>query len=637
MTAFIHRLLRPLCIGVALCGLTVTTATAETTTSLSANVAQVGQPVVLIYRFVNTDRPEDMPRPSIAVDGLDIRYHGMQTQSRMSFNFGGGRSQSDSETAFEFQYVIIPDRPGDFTIPGFNVRAGGKLIRTQPANLRVAGGNAAPPAPAIPNPWQQMQQPPPANIPQQQRGGRRSAPDNNKPYFGEIVTGTKSAYVGEIIPIELRFYFRANANFDNLQRPSFGGEGFTAAPLSEPEQTEQEINGALYNVVTFRSAITPVKSGTLEIPSAVMEGRMITQSAPSGLDPFFDQFFGNFPGIGHAEIISSRTAPGKLEVQSLPKEGRPENFSGAVGQFTLEADAAPRSTGAGEPVTLKLSVSGRGNFDAIAAPELTDDDGWRTYSPKKVFTAEDSRGFGNSSGTMTFEFSMIARQDRQQTPGARFSYFDPRDKKYVTLTSDPVAVHAVGSGAKDSTDALAATSTTPTPDVTDKADETKTDENFAQTAAPLAKFAPRFEPEIKSRRFLVFNVILLLAALLSIPWLAWMRRRANKSALTSELEATLRRAETGWRNADGQDAFYHAATQYLLARFALWENKPLALINPHEVLQRRISDPALRRELEAILEKCDELKYGRGGTGSLDPRERANVAATLDKLSATHA
>lgn len=634
MAMFMNRFLRPVCAGLVLCGLSAVAAAGETITSLSADVAQVGQPVVLVYRFVNTGMPEDMPRPSIAVDGLEIRYHGMQTQNRMSWNFGGGGgSRSNSETAFEFQYVIVPNQPGDFTIPGFDVRADGKLIRTKPVNLRVVGGGYAPQTPAIPGP-RQMQQPPSA---QRQQGNRQRSSANDTPYYGEIVMGTKSAFVGEIVPVELRFHFRADAQFDNLQRPSFGGEGFTAAPLSEPEQTEQEINGMPYNVVTFRSTITPVKSGSLEIPPAVMEGRMVTQGGPTGLDPFFDQFFNNFPGMGRAENIAVRTSPRKLEVLPLPKEGQPENFNGAVGQFTLEAKAAPKSTGAGEPVTLKLSVSGRGNFDAIAAPKLTDDDGWRTYAPKAVFTAEDSRGFGKSSGTKTFEFSMIARQDRTATPGARFSYFDPRDKKYVTLTADPVAVKAAGAGANAAADSATPAPAAPRADATVKADAAPAVDDFAQTTKALAKSAPGFEAAVKSPWFLALNVILLVAAILSIPWLEWMRRRAQKSVLTSELETTLRQARAAWQNASERDAFYNASAQYVLAQLALWDNKPVTLVDPHEALQRRVSDPAVRSELEAALGRRDELKYGGSGSGQLDPHERSGVVAALEKLSASHA
>lgn len=611
-------------------------------TVLSSDVTQVGRPVVLNYRFVDTAMPEDMPRPSIDVDGLEIIYNGMQTQSSYSFNFGGGSSRSDNSTAFEFRYVVTPNRPGTFTIPAFDVRAGGKRIRTKPVTLRVVGSGGYVPPPVIPGPQQII---PPQAIAPGIPPGAPQAPardEGGRPFYGEVVVGQKTAFVGEVVPVELRFYFRADLSFDNLQRPSFGGEGFTAADLSEPEQNDQVLNNVRYNVVTFRTAITPVKAGVAEIPPAAMTGRMVVQGSPFGNDPFFDQFFGGMPGMGRSENIEARTNRKKIEVLPLPKDGRPANFSGAIGQFTMDASASPKTTGPGEPVTLRLAVAGRGNFDTFTAPELTGTDGWRTYAPKESFAAEGSRGFGNSSGTKTFEFNMVARQDQTGTPSAQFSYFDPRDKKYVTLMADPVPVSAAGSGAgandnRSSPPAAADAAAQQAPAQQGSAAAAPASaSDIAAPAATLAKTASGFEAWIRKPVFLVINILLLLAVILSLPYLAWMRRRAKKSALASDLETTLRRARVGWQNTGERDVFYTAAAHFVLAQLALWDNKPSAQVDVEEALERRVADPVQRREILAVLAKHDELKYGGGGAGALDPQERARAVALMEKFAASH-
>ncbi len=609
-------------------------------TVLSLEETQVGRPVVLNYRFVDTAMPEDMPRPSIDVDGLEIIYNGMQTQSSYSFNFGGGSSRTDNSTAFEFRYVVTPNRPGTFTIPAFEVRAGGKRIRTKPVTLRVVGSGGYVPPPVIPGPQQII--PPQAIAPGISPGAPQTPArdEGGKPFYGEIVVGQKTAYVGEVVPVELRFYFRTDLSFDNLQRPSFGGEGFTAADLSEPEQNDQVINNVRYNVVTFRTAITPVKAGVAEIPPAAMSGRMVVQGSPFGNDPFFDQFFSSMPGMGRSENIEARTNRKKIEVMPLPKDGRPANFSGAIGQFTMEASASPKTTGASEPVTLRLAVAGRGNFDVFTAPELTGTAGWRTYAPKESFVAEGSRGFGNSSGTKTFEFNMVARQDQTATPGAQFTYFDPRDNKYITLTADPVPVSAAGSGAATNENraaspapADAAARQTPSQQASAPSAEAA---DIAAPAAALAKTASGFEAWIRKPVFLAINIILLLVVILFVPYLAWMRRRAEKSALASELETTLRRARVGWQNTAERDVFYTAAAHFVLAQLALWDNKPVARLDVAEALERRVSDPVQRREILSVIAKHDELKYGGGGAGPLDPQERDRTAALLGKFAASH-
>ncbi|MBU3664820.1 MAG: protein BatD [Chthoniobacterales bacterium] len=612
---------------------------AEVVTSLSSQVGQVGVPLQLQYQFINVDPPQDMPR-SLMVPGLEIRLTGTSRRVEM-VNF-------QTASAMIYAYTVIPNQPGNFTIPGFAVQAGGKQVRTDSVNLRVTGpGGSMPPAPSLPARPPQTGNPPsnlsPPSLPAQPQAPApgRSAPrgPDGEPaaYFGEIVMGAKSAYVGEVVPVELRFYFRADSQFDNLQRPSFGGDGFTAAPLTEPEQTEQYIDDVPYNIVTFRSAITPVKSGEIEIPAAMMEGRMMSAGAPSGMDPFFDQFFQNIPmpGFGRAENIQARTNPRKIEVLPLPKEGRPENFSGAIGQFTIDASATPRTVKAGEPVTLALAVEGRGNFDAISPPALTGTDGWRTYAPKESFKGADAIGYG---GTKTFEVSMVARTDQTSTPGAEFSYFDPLKKKYVTLKTEPVAVTAAGGGAKagESSDAKTAAQTPSREDEALPAAQGAGVPDIAAPATTLSRHAPSFEPWLTRPWFRIVNIAVLAALLISVPWLVWIRRRAMKSERTAGLEAALRSARGNLQKAATRPEFYGAAAQFVQSQLALWDDKPAGLIDAAEALARRVPDPEIRRELESVLARCDELKYGGGGSNALEAHEKRRVVELLEKFSSNH-
>lgn len=610
---------------------------AQVNASISSQTGQVGVPLQLQYQFVNVGRPADMPR-SLMVDGLEIRLTGKSQRTEIV------NMQASSMAIFS--YTVIPNRPGNFTIPGFAVQADGRQLRTPSVSLRVNGSGGRLPPPPGPGmqqmlpppmqqrqPQQQQQRPPRQTQPQPIQPGRsvpRTDSGEPAPYFGEIVIGDRSVYVGEVVPVELRFYFRADCQFDNLQRPTFGGDGFTAAPLSEPEQTEQYVEDIPYNIVTFRSAVTPAKSGQLEIPPAMMEGRMVAPGGPAGLDPFFDQFFQNFPmpGFGRAENIQASTDGTRLDVEALPQDGRPDNFSGAVGQFTMKASADPKSVDAGEPVTLTLKVEGRGSFDAMTPPELTGTDGWRTYAPKESFDGNDAIGFG---GTKTFEYSMVAREDRSATPGASFSYFDPLKKTYVTLTADPVAVTAAGGGsAADDTQTAAATDEDlpPTQGAPD---------DIAAPATALSSRSPDFRPWITSDWFHLLNFAVLAALIISIPYLLWMRKRAKKDARTVELEGAVRTAKASWQKATDPVEFYAAAGQFVLARLALLDNKPAALIDPDEALARRVSDPVERRELQSVLAKRDELNYGRTGGGSLDEQERRRVVDLLDKFAKNHA
>jgi hypothetical protein len=202
------------------------------------------------------------------------------------------------------------------------------------------------------------------------------------------------------------------------------------------------VNGDNYVVFAFQTSITPAKSGMLEIPPAALEARL---QLPGSVPPGFDDFFRNFGGMvppgmfTNARQVAVETRPVQIEVSPLPKQGRPENFSGAIGKFKMEASVNPKKTGPGDPVTLRVAVTGQGNFEAMGAPVLTGDENWRTYPPSEKFQPADGVNF---SGEKVYEFMLVARTDQTQTPGVSFSYFDPDTGKYETLTQAPLAVEA---------------------------------------------------------------------------------------------------------------------------------------------------------------------------------------------------
>lgn len=613
-------------------------ARAEVITQLESNEAQVGRPIRLVYRFVNMPEPENMPRPAIAVDGLQIEFQGAGRQSSFSFSFGGGAPQNRSESSIEYTYVVLPLRPGDFTIPGFEVRSGNQVVRTQPARLRVHGGGGyAQPMPAAPNfpqgtlpPGQAFPTPPPHN----------QAPRQSRPYFGELLMPAKSAFVGEVVPVEIRFYFRGDTQLTELQPPTFSGDGFTAAPLGEPQQTTQEMDGVPYRVFIFRSAITPVKTGDIAIPPVTMNGRILVQDTTQGNDPladFFGQFFNNMPmpGFGRAQQIEVETRGRTLKVLPLPKDGRPSGFSGAVGQFKLGASVNPATTGPGEPMTLSLEISGRGNFDVMSVPTLTGTDGWRTYAPKEKFLKDDAVGF---AGTKTFEFKMIALRDQSETPGAEFSYFDPAKKEYVTLHAAPQRVQATGREASAADNPAPSPSSqgsaTPAPKANTPPSPTEPPtEDIANPASALSVGAGHhFAPSLRSPWFLGANALLLALAVIGLPAVLLLRRHRRKTARRAARERGLRDAKAAMAQASSRADFYQAAAQFLLTRLDLPGMD--ASSDFSDALRKNVSGEAEQRDLQSILDRRDELKYGGEAGGSLSGEERTRVMALLEKFAA---
>ncbi len=264
-------------------------------------------------------------------------------------------------------------------------------------------------------------------------------------YYVETVIPDGPVFVGMSVPVELSFYFRGDQRFEVLQPPIFQGEGFSVAPLAEPERVGRYVGEVPYNIVIFRTTITPSSSGGVDVPPARIQGRIFHAGSDSGLAGLWRRFLRQLPWLGYdgGEDLEVATQARVLEVRPLPTKDQPENFSGLVGQFTMAASADPLVAAAGQPVVLRLVVQGRGNFAAMGPPDLVAPDGWRTELLEPVFQANDAVGL---TGAKTFEFKLYATEDRSVTPAVSFSFFDPAAQKYVKLEAPPIAVKALGSG-----------------------------------------------------------------------------------------------------------------------------------------------------------------------------------------------
>src|SRR5207237_3954633 len=112
----------------------------------------------------------------------------------------------------------------------------------------------------------------------------------------------------------------------------------------------------------------------------------------NGQDPFSDPFFTlPFGGLMEQQEINVKSDPVSLEVKALPA-GAPPTFSGAVGSFSMTAEANPKRVQVGDPITIKAAISGRGTFDRMNEPELSDEHGWHKYPPSSNFKQDDDVG-----------------------------------------------------------------------------------------------------------------------------------------------------------------------------------------------------------------------------------------------------
>ena len=85
---------------------------------------------------------------------------------------------------------------------------------------------------------------------------------------------------------------------------------------------------------------------------------------------YFNNDFFDKSVKGAHERFLVRSKPIRLEVKPLPRAGRPEDFSGIVGKFSLSVKAEPTVVSVSDPITLELRLSGHPFPQTISAPAL---------------------------------------------------------------------------------------------------------------------------------------------------------------------------------------------------------------------------------------------------------------------------
>ncbi|MGB8166760.1 MAG: BatD family protein [Chthoniobacteraceae bacterium] len=557
----------------------------------SQNVTGVGEPVQLQIK-INGARSGSQA-PTVSVDGLRIDYLGPSQNSIVRIENGS----IVSESSVTYLYQVEATRAGNFTVPALRIPVDGRILQTQPVGLTVEQGGEPHRADADPA-----------------RG------------FLDVVLPKKTAYLGEMVPVEIRLAVDARIHWQPEAMPEISGEGFTKQKLPEPRQERGNKNGRETVDYVFRTAITPGKAGKITLgPVEVPYIAQVPRAQRNRPRSFFDDVFGD-PFFAVNQRYKARADAVELEVKPLPAAGRPEGFSGAVGQFTFNASGSPNRVKLGDPVTMKLAVRGRGNFDRIEAPALRDATGWRSYPAAADFKSDDDL---STTGTKTFSMAVIPEAKKTAMPVFEFSYFDPSTEKYVVLSSEPEALNVEG--------------TVPPPPVAVDPVEEKSDPPATPSPAPASDIVgirydaggglQSFQPLYERRGFLLAQALPLTGLLAFL--VVRMRRKgedAKRMAAAkrqkAELLARLRGRELG------DQEFLETAAQVIQWETALATGHAAGSVDAAVACGSRKLDVATIDGIERIFSARAELLYAGMNEGSerLSAEERRDVLATLEKF-----
>jgi hypothetical protein len=390
------------------------------TASLDRDTIALGESATLSLTFEDGS-PRNVPMPP-NVAGLQIAYVGPSSQ----FSFVNGETKS----TVTYNFTLTPRQAGDFVIPALQAQVNGQIMTNQPLKLAVMPPNA----------------PPPAEV----NSGSQVA-------FMKLTLPKNEVYASEVLTARLDIYLRDDVqNYGNFQFTGNPADGFTIGKTVETPKQRVQIGNRVYTDIPLAMALTAVKSGAISLGPFTASVLVVLPSASQSRDPLA-QFRDSFGLLGgERKQISLATEQISVESLPLPTENVPANFNGAIGDYTMNVTAGPTTVAVGDPITVRVQISGHGALDALTLPDQPAWRDFKTYPPTSKVAISDQLGL---QGTKTFEQIVTPQNtDVHELPAFSFSFFNPDAKTYRTLTQPPVQL-AVHSGGMTPAPVIAATKT----------------------------------------------------------------------------------------------------------------------------------------------------------------------------------
>ncbi len=522
-----------------------------------------------------------------------------------------------------YNYVVGSNTPGDYEIPAIEIAVDGAKLTTKPLKLKVLDSAAAqPPAGIAPTP------------PGQQAAGEGETETGEK-RFGfltvELADSKRGhAYVGEIAPVRIRAWLPNDARTQLRSGIQPEGKAFTLHNVSgQPQQTQEIRDGKRYTVVTWFGGISATKAG--KYPASLSLNATVAvrdTSAPKPQrrrmggpfdDPFFDNVFEDMNAPMIQKDVTLKSDDQEIEVRPLPTEGRPNEFTGAVGEFKFESVQIPNDWKTGEPQQIIAKLGGSGNFALMKAPELTPADAWKTYPGKDEFAAGDEASF---SGSKSFQFSAVPSKGGARDVALDFTYFDPAAESYKTITSPPQKIQVAGQDLVD---------IEPTAAPVPKEPEKKVAGIVAQqlTISPPASLVPLVSRPSFIPLLVGAGLLGMLGGILGC--LRVRRDDPKRRALAAMEQATRAALEAAGHCAAAKDVsgWFAAARLAIQQRLGAMWNQPAQAITLAEITARIPEDsPVTRFFLEA-----DRYEYSRQATGEILPQWRSLLDDAMSSLT----
>lgn len=549
----------------------------------------LGETVTLTLSIEGAAQRTNPDLPSL--DGFTL----VGRNSGTSINFDGHTQR----TTVNHQFILQPARTGTLRVGPFSFELAGETFNLAAVEVQVLAANSV------------------AN------------PQAADLLFATLTTESTNLYHQQTFDLTLSIYSRG-LNLDRNVEANFDSSGLKVEPLRELAAGREVFNNQIYDVRRWRGKATALTAGRFHFTPTVRVG-LIAESRSRNRDPFFGGMFEDFFGRREVRPTPVDVKPLDLEIRPLPEAGRPPEFAGAVGRFTFDAQIQPAEVQAGEPVTVTLTLAGRGNVSLLAPPAWKLDDRFRAYDSKLVTDEVDAH---QASGRRVFEQVVIPRTDAVTgLPDLVFAYFDPEQGRYETIRQGPFPL-LVRASSNEASRLLQASDPAATP----------AERLMLGADIGYLKPAPRHWaaawPAVGLTHPLARGAQALPPLALGLLWLLARRRdelardvgKARRRQAPKSARAALAEAEAALGRQDAaafHDAIWRALTGYFAHRLNLQPGEATCDVVAGR-LQRGGAAPELLAAVRAAFQRCEEARFGAAGA----VLDTGPARQTIDELSA---
>lgn len=525
----------------------------------------------------------------------DFKVVGGPNQSVSYAYLNGKRTYSKT-----YSYFLSPTKQGTATIGQATIEFEGETYKTVPQNVLIT--QAVKISPDGSN----------AEALADQNVHLVAEVSNSNPYLSEAITVTYKLYVSHDVSI--------TSNWREISTPKYAD--FWSQNINTRGNYkiyEGQYQGEDYRYVILRSTVLyPQKIGELDIEPLTLDIPIDVQSNKRDL-------FGRrrMQRVNKTVSAGSRT----ISVKPLPENGKPIDFTGAVGDFQFNVATNKTTLDANEALELTTTISGKGNLKLFDLPGLKLPSALEVYEPERnnqVTVQKDGM-----SGRISESYTVVPQfKGKYPINPISFSYFNPKTERYETITSEPIVIEV------ENGPIAAAPKTNP-----DSTNVVLDDDQFKYIKLDTNLASITTTPFFKSTLFwsLVGGPMLLIPLII----LAGKKRRAHLSDVEG---MKLRKADRlakkylseAKKNMNNRVVFYEslerALHNYLKAKLNI-ETSEFSKDKISALLQERgVATPVVDEFIE-LLKSCEFARYTPTSQVAIqqDYTKAAAVISTIDK------